>query len=133
MMANAMRLSIYLPNRIFADEQGVLSIVAEGSQGSIGLLPNRLDCLLPLVPGILTYVSRNGPVYLAVDEGVLTKTGPEVRISVRHAIDGAALGELKKMVEQEFLRLDEAEQNMRTAVSELESTFIRHFLKLKQR
>jgi F-type H+-transporting ATPase subunit epsilon len=46
-----------------------------------------------------------GEVYVAVDEGVLVKTGPEVLVSVRNAIGGTELEDLREAVEQEFLTL----------------------------
>ena len=123
MKAESMHLCVHLPSGIFLEEDGVTSIVAEATAGSFGLLPNRLDCVLPLVPGILVYTRAAAGVagvrepgaagatfYLAVDEGVLVKTGPEVHISVRHAVDGGDLGELRQTVEKEFLRLDEDER-----------------------
>ncbi len=47
---------------------------------------------------------------MAVDEGVLVKTGLDVIISVRNAIGGTDLGQLREAVEQEFLNLNEREQ-----------------------
>ena len=44
-----------------------------------------------------------GEVYVAVDEGVLVKTGPEVLVSVRRAIGWNRSGKLRDAVEQEFL------------------------------
>ena len=67
----------------------MIRIVAETPDGSFGLLPHRLDCVAALAPGILTYESRSkGEICVAVDEGVLIKTGPSVFISVRNAIPG---------------------------------------------
>ena len=51
-------------------------IVAETREGSFGLLPHRLDCVAALAPGILIYETEaEGEVFVAVDEGVLVKTG----------------------------------------------------------
>jgi F-type H+-transporting ATPase subunit epsilon len=87
-----MQLKILLPFKVFAEKQDVLRIVAESRSGAFGLLPNRLDCAAALVPGILTYETRDeGEVSLAVDEGVLVKTGNEVLVSVRNAIGGMDL------------------------------------------
>ena len=67
----------------------MLRIVVETHEGSFGLLPYRLDCVAALVPGILVYETEaEGEVYLAVDEGLLVKTGLEVLVSVRNAIGG---------------------------------------------
>jgi F-type H+-transporting ATPase subunit epsilon len=123
-----MNLKILLPFRIFAEKTGVLRIVAETPAGAFGLLPHRLDCVTALAPGILTYESEEeGEVYVAVDEGVLVKTGPNVLVSVRRAIAGMQLGELRDAVDAEFLTLDESEQSARTAMVKLETGFVRRF------
>jgi hypothetical protein len=71
-----MNLKVLLPFRIFAEKTGVSRIVAETREGSFGLLPHRLDCVAALAPGILIYENEaEGEVYVAVDEGVLIKTG----------------------------------------------------------
>jgi F0F1-type ATP synthase epsilon subunit len=81
-----MQLKVLLPSQIFADKTGVSRIVAETREGSFGLLPHRLDCVAALVPGILTYETQtDGEVFVAVDEGILVKTGSDVLVSVRRA------------------------------------------------
>ncbi len=62
---------------------------------------------------------------MAVDEGVLVKTGPDVRVSVRRALGGTDLGQLREAVEREFLTLDEHEQSVRSVMAKMESVFIR--------
>src|SRR5271169_5957006 len=87
MRPTPMNLKVLLPFEIFAEKTGVSRIVAETSAGSFGLLPHRLDCVAALAPGILIYeCEAEGEVYLAVDEGVLVKTGLDVLVSVRNAI-----------------------------------------------
>jgi F-type H+-transporting ATPase subunit epsilon len=121
-----MTLKVLLPFQVFAEKTGVTRIVAETRAGSFGILPRRLDCVAALAPGILIYENRSaGEVYVAVDEGVLIKTGPDVLVSVRNAIAGTDLGELRDSVEREFLNLDEREQNVRSVMAKMESGFIR--------
>jgi F-type H+-transporting ATPase subunit epsilon len=123
-----MNLKVLLPFQVFAEKTGVLRIVAETREGSFGLLPHRLDCVAVLVPGILTYqTDADGEVFVAVDEGVLVKTGPEVLVSVRRAVGGTDLGQLRKAVETEFLALDEREKSVRLVVAKLETGFLRRF------
>ena len=123
-----MNLRILLPFQIFAEKTGVSRIVAETREGSFGLLPHRLDCVAALEPGILIYETESdGEVLVAVDEGVLIKTGLDVFVSVRRALGGADLGQLRDTVEQEFLTLDEQEQSMRTVMTKLEAGFLRRF------
>ena len=82
-----MHLKVLLPFQVFADDRRRLRIVVETAQGSFGLLPHRLDCVAALMPGILSFETEGaGEVFLAVDEGVLVKTGPEVLVSVRRAL-----------------------------------------------
>jgi F-type H+-transporting ATPase subunit epsilon len=79
-----------------------------------------------IVPGILIYeIEAEGEVYVAVDEGVLIKTGLDVLVSVRNAIAGTDLGQLREAVDKEFLDLNEREQNVRSVMTKMESGFIR--------
>ena len=120
-----MNLKVLLPFKVFAAKAGVLRIVAETRNGSFGLLPHRMDCVAALAPGILTYQQQAGEeFYVAVDEGVLVKTGLDVLISVRNAIGGTDLGQLKAAVEKEFLDLNDAEKNARSVMLKMESGFI---------
>jgi F-type H+-transporting ATPase subunit epsilon len=121
-----MKLKILLPSRVFAEKTGVSRIVAETREGSFGLLPHRLDCAAALVPGILTYETKeDGTVYLAVDEGVLVKTGADVLVSVRQAIGGTDLSRLHEAVTREFLKVGEQERDVRAAIDKMEGGFIR--------
>jgi len=123
-----MNLKILLPFQVFAQIDDVLRIVVETKEGSYGLLPQRLDCVAALSAGILTYESASqGVVYLAVDEGIMVKTGNEVRVSVRNAIGGMSLGQLRAAVAQQFVNLDEGEKQVRAVLTKLESGFVRRF------
>lgn len=123
-----MNLKILLPFKVFAEINGVARIVARTSDGSFGLLPHRLDCVASLVPGILVFETEaEGEVYLAVDEGVLVKSGQDVLVSVRNAIGGTDLSKLHEAIVQEFLNLDDQEKKVRSVLAKLESGFIRHF------
>jgi len=129
MQSTLMNLKVLLPFRIFAEETGVLRIVAETHEGSFGLLPHRLDCVAALAPGILIYENdTEGEIYVAVDEGVLVKTGLDVLVSVRNAIGGTNLGQLREAVDREFLNLNEREQSVRSVMAKMESGFIRRMV-----
>lgn len=120
-----MNLKVLVPFQIFAERAGVLRIVAETHQGAFGLLPHRLDCVASLSPGILVYeTAAEGEAYIAVDEGVLVKTGLNVFISVRNAIRGSSLEQLHAAVEREFLSLTDHERNVRSVMAKMESGLI---------
>jgi F-type H+-transporting ATPase subunit epsilon len=121
-----MDLKILLPFQVFADKTGVSRIVAETRSGSFGVLPHRLDCVAALTPGILTYETpADGEVFVAVDEGIIIKAGSDVLVSVRRALGGTDLGQLRGAVEREFLTLDAQEQSVRSAVAKMEGELIR--------
>jgi F-type H+-transporting ATPase subunit epsilon len=104
----------------------------ETSEGSYGLLPQRLDCVAALVPGIFMYEIQNGSAkYIAVDSGVMVKAGSEVLVSVRNAIGGVDLGKLSELVKNEFMKQDEEESSMRAVTLKLESGFIYSFDKFR--
>lgn len=128
MQPTHMNLKILLPFKIFRENTRVMRIVVPTHAGSYGLLPHRLDCAAAIQPGILTFETQTqGEVYVAIDEGVLVKTGFDVLISVRNAVEGTDLGALRAVVEQEFLNLNEQEQTLRSVLAKLESGFIRRF------
>ena len=127
--APPVNLKVLLPFQIFAEKTDVSRIVAETRDGSLGLLPHRLDCVAALAPGILTYeTTSDGEVFVAVDEGVLVKTGQEVLVSVRRALSGTDLGRLREAVEREFLTLDEQEQSVRSLLAKMEGDLIRRMV-----
>ncbi len=120
-----MNLKVLLPFEVFAEKANVLRVVADTYQGSFGLLPHRLDCVASLSPGILIYeTAAEGEAYIAIDEGVLVKTGLDVFISVRNAIRGTDLRQLHAAVEREFLSLSQRERNVRSVMAKMESGLI---------
>jgi F-type H+-transporting ATPase subunit epsilon len=120
-----MNLKILLPFGVFAERADVLRVVADTTDGSYCLLPHRLDCVAALVPGILTYEAKDGvTVYVGIDQGVLVKAGTQITVSVRRAIGGSNLEQLKDAVARDFLKLDEQERNVRNAVAKMESGLV---------
>ncbi len=130
--AGLMRLQISAPDRIVLDGPA-LRIVAEAENGSFCLLPRHRDFAAALVPGLFEYTPDDaGERYLAVDEGLLVKSGADVFVSTRHAVVGDDLESLKRVVEEEFAALDERARAARAAVARLEADFARRFMKLSE-
>jgi F-type H+-transporting ATPase subunit epsilon len=123
-----MRLRVLLPEQILLDTE-ILKVTAEAENGSFGLLPRHVDFVTALVPGILTFITANEQEeFLAVDAGILVKCGPDVRVSTRNAVLGHELGELKRMIEERFKRVDEHEKKSREALFKLEADLVRSFM-----
>jgi F-type H+-transporting ATPase subunit epsilon len=128
-----MRLTVLLPTEILVDEE-VAKVVAEAQNGSFCLLPRHIDFVAALVPGLLSFVntSDGAEEFLAVDEGLLVKCGPQVLVSTRQAVRGGELGLLRETVEKTFKVLTDQEKRARTALANLEANFIRRFIKLEE-
>lgn len=128
-----MHLKVLLPFQILIDNTEVSHIVAETSEGAYGFLPHRLDCVAALLPGILTFFNQQqGEVFVAVDEGILIKTGTNVLVSVRSAMIGNDLTQLRATVEKDFLALDEEAVQVRSIMAKLESNFLNRFVSFQQ-
>lgn len=125
-----MTLKILLPERVVLDET-VDKVVAEGPEGSFGLLPRHIDYVSPLVPGILSYTHDEEETFLAVDEGVLVKCGDDVLVSVRDAVLGPDLESLHATVRDQFTERREQEKAMHSALAKLESEVVRRFMELR--
>jgi F-type H+-transporting ATPase subunit epsilon len=128
-----MQLKVLVPACVFAEHEQVTRVVAETAHGSFGILPHRLDCVAALPPAILTFETLSaGEVFLAVDEGILVKTGSRLLVSVRNAVGGTDLGKLRETVEREFLTRDERAKSVRTVLAKLESDLARRLLEFSR-
>ena len=121
-----MTMKVLLPFKVLLETGGVRRIVAETSRGSIRFWPNRLDCAAVMVSGILTFeTDEGGEQFVALDRGVIVKTGLDVKISVRRAVAGGDLGSLRKLVEAQFNALGEGERQSRALLAKMETEIIR--------
>jgi F-type H+-transporting ATPase subunit epsilon len=126
-----MLLKILLPAEVLI-VQDVNKIVAEAENGSFCLMPNHIDFVATLSPGLFTYESTAGGQELyAMDVGTLVKKGAEVLVSTRNAVRAPDLGQVKQVVMQQYDRLDEREKMVRSASAKLEASMIRRIVDLK--
>jgi F-type H+-transporting ATPase subunit epsilon len=127
-----MNLKILLPAEVFV-QAAVGKVVAQGGNGSFCLLPNHIDFVASLVPGILSYTTEEGKdVHMALGEGTLVKCAEQVLVSTRSAVTGPDLGMLKQAVEEAFRVQDEREKIARAAAAKLEADIVRRFVELKE-
>ncbi len=125
-----MKLTVLIPTQVFLVAT-VQKINAEGKNGAFGLLPNHLDCIAALVPGILSYKDQQGTeIFIAVDQGLLVKCGQEVFVSTERAIKDADLETLHRTVAEQFQKLNEQQKITRTVLARLESGLARGILSM---
>jgi F-type H+-transporting ATPase subunit epsilon len=125
-----MNLKVLLPTEVLVDAD-VTKVIAEAENGAFCLMPHHIDFVAALVPGLLSFTTGAGSEeFLAVDEGILVKCGPQVLVSTRHAVRGPDLGTLTHTITEQFRVLDDREKKARSAVAKLEANLVRRFLEL---
>ena len=70
--------------------------------------------------------------YLAIDQGILVKCGPEVSVSTRAAVRGTNLEQLKRDVEARFQAEGEREKKAFASEVKLEADLVRGLLELEK-
>lgn len=127
-----MKLVIALPHRI-ALTVTVDKVGGEGLHGSFTMLPRHLDHVVVLQPSILTYTTESGDErFVAVDGGILTKVGDEVRVSTVAAVPGDRLEDLERTVSETFRTLGERERDARAAQARIESHVMREMFEFEE-
>jgi len=130
MRPERIKLKLLLPSEILIDQE-VTKVIAEAENGYFCLLPRHIDFVAALVPGILAFTARDGQEeFVAVDEGILVKVGPDVLVSTRNAFRSAELEKLRQIVDQEFRVRDEREKKALSATAKLEADLVRRFMEL---
>jgi len=127
-----MKLTVRVPTEILFTEE-VTRIKAEAPNGWFGILPKHVDYVTALVPGVMSFVSAaGGEEYLAIDEGILVKCGPEVSVSTRAAVRGRNLEKLKHDVARQFEAESEREKKNLAFEAKLEADLVRGLLELEK-
>lgn len=92
---NILNLRIYTPEKLVLEEE-ILKITVNGEEGSFTILPRHIDYISSFNDCIIYYTDKNEKVkFIAVNQGILTKTGRNIEISTFHIITGNSLQELK--------------------------------------
>ena len=126
-----MDLTILLPTETLFRGQ-VAKLSARAKNGMFGVLPNHIDFVTALAPGILAATTPAGQsLYFGMDEGVFVKQEHDVRICVRHAVQGTDLARLSDTVHEAFIEIDDRERSARAALARLEADVVRRFAELK--
>lgn len=129
---STMLVRVTLPSRQLGS-YAATKLVARGASGSFCILPRHVDWLAILQPGIIAIQLENGTqTFVATDSGVLVKRAGIVDISVRRAMEGRDLAEIRDRVEDLFRERDEQDLEARSAATKLEVGFVRRFLELQE-
>lgn len=129
---NTLTLKVMLPTEVLLEEP-VVKVIAEAKNGSFCLLPRHIDFTASLVPGILSFTDPDGEErYAALDNGILVKCGGEVLISAFNGVLGEDLTQLRQLVAERFVTLDEQQRTARSALARLEAGVVRQFMEMEE-
>lgn len=127
-----MHLKVLLPSEVLVDI-AVTKVIAEAENGWFCLEPRHVDFVSALVPGLLRYVTREGvEMFLGIDEGILVKCGPQVRVSTRDAVSGGDPNALKSAMLARAAVHDEHDRRARGVLARLEAGVAKRFLELQK-
>lgn len=122
-------LKILIPTEVFFEENGIQHVVIDTTEGSCGILPNRLDFVAILEAGIMLYEKQDAEAsYIAHDIGVAVKIGNHVTISTHNAIKEAELGKIKESLHKELKKSEQSEMHIRKVIADLEKDITTHTL-----
>jgi len=128
----SMSVTLRLPARLLYQGEAV-KLSARAENGAFGVLPQHIDCVTALSPGVLILTDQSGQEQIfGVDEGIMVKREGQVDICVRRAARGNDLDSLGISVKEAFVDLDERERIARTALSRLEADMVRNFMDLQR-
>lgn len=114
-----MNLKIITPLETFYLEN-ITKIQAEGTEGYFAILPKHADYVSSIITSIFSFEKNGKKEFFAVDSGILVKYGDNVDFSVRNAIKGQNLIDLKKQMELTFKEMEEDDKKTKTALASLE-------------
>ena len=119
-----MWLEVMIPSRVVLRDEAS-AVVAEGAEGSFGILPRHVDWVSALEPGLLTYETAGGDTeHVALDTGVLVKQGRRVLVSAYSAARHRDIDRLRDAVSSFFDNLDEKDKKARSALARMEADLI---------
>lgn len=131
-MASDMTVTLQLPTRTLFEGRAT-RMTAVAPNGSFGIWPNHVDFVTALVPSVMTLCLVDGrEAIFGLDEGLLVKKGPAVRVAARRGVLGEDLGTLQETVDASFVEMDEEERQARSALSRLEADMVRRFAELQR-
>jgi F-type H+-transporting ATPase subunit epsilon len=131
--ADGLHLVLSSLGQVIVDATGVKSLRAEDASGGFGLWPGHADFLTVLGAGVVSWQDRAAQWHhCAVRRGVMTlRRGAELEIATREAIPGDDLDQLENEVLAQLVQRQQAEDDSRRQVKQLEVRTLRELVRPK--
>ncbi len=129
-MSPCLRLQISTPRQVLIELDDVVAFRGEDASGSFGLLGGHEDLLTVLQPTVLRWRRVSGEQgYCAVQGGVLSLSGQQLRIACRDGHVGARLDELEAGVQQAQQAQVDSERQARVEHLRLHTQAVRQLVR----
>lgn len=128
------RLLVSEPPATILDTQ-VVHLSAPGPHGRFVVLPRHVDTVIPLGPGLTTFLTPSGggdaggvtvERFLAHAQGVLVKVGREIRVVFEHVVVCDHVEEAEDAVRARFRERTRRERLAASTLARLEAEIARH-------
>lgn len=125
-----MRLRIITPSIVIVDEDAILSLKAEDSSGSFGILPHHADFITSLSVSVMSWKSNDQKQhYCAVRGGALSVlAGQGVVVTTREAVPSDNMAKLEETVLSKFRSDIELEREEHSESARLQINAIRRIM-----
>jgi len=122
-----MRMIVTTPFSVIADVDDMRALRAEDETGAFGILPGHADFLTVLGISVISWRDAGGEEHhIAVSGGILSvRSGSLVEIAAHEAFAEDTLATLGTIVEEQFRRQTESEQESWIAAARLQYATIR--------
>ncbi len=115
-----MDLIVMTPSSIILKEK-IVKLVAYGKEGSFCLKPRHVDYISALVSSVVKYNIKDGnDGYISISNGILTKNGAIVKLTVMAGTCGSSLEEVSNSSIEKMQLAKESEQKAKNVISSLE-------------
>lgn len=127
-----MLLKVFSPIELILETE-ILKVDFEAIDGFFTLLPRHTDFVSALAPCIVSYqIPNKKTAYMACNQGVIVKKGPDVQISTKLAVLGDDLEKLRKTIEIDFKQMEEIRKESNKTMARLELGLTKGLMQLHQ-
>lgn len=127
-----MLLKVFSPIELILETE-ILKVDFEAIDGFFTLLPRHTDFVSALAPCVVSYQTPNKKTaYMACNQGVIVKKGPDVQISTKLAVLGDDLEKLRKTIEIDFKQMEEIRKESNKTMARLELGLTKGLMQLHQ-
>jgi len=132
MVDASIHFKLLVPAELCLDTH-IVHMRIEAIDGARVFLPRHQDFFTALPAGIISYRTIDEKEYfVAIDQGLLVKCAKQVTVTAHHAIASDTLRDLRGLVRDQFVDVDEQQKHARVALARLEAGAIRQFINLEQ-